>query len=252
MVLMLLGPTLVRAQDDAQINVLVFSKTKGYRHQSISNGVKCMWELGLKNHWNVVATEDASMFNDDFLKQFDAVVWLCTTGDVLNDEQQQAFERFIRSGKGYVGIHAAADTEYDWPWYGEMLAGAWFKTHPPTQMGTLIIEDTNHPATAMMKDMDMKTWTVIDEWYTYRQNPRSKVHVLMSLDENTVKNKGDHPEEVKMGDHPFTWYRMYDGGRIFYTGRGHTSEAYDEPLFRAELEGAIEWAAGKAKVENAN
>jgi type 1 glutamine amidotransferase len=107
------------SQDAEKINVLVFTKTAGFRHQSISNGVKCMWELGLEHGWNVTATEDASLFNDDFLKPFHVVVWLNTTQDVLNDEQQEAFLRFYRSGKGYVGIHSAADTEYEWEWYGE-------------------------------------------------------------------------------------------------------------------------------------
>lgn len=239
----------IQAQSDKKIDVLVFTKTKGFRHQSISNGVKCMWELGLKYNWNVTATEVASLFNDDFLKKFDVVVWLNTTQDVLNDEQQAAFERYFRSGKGYVGIHAAADTEYDWKWYGEMMGGAWFKGHPPTQLATLKIENTNHPSMQVFKDMNMKTWTVVDEWYAHKANPRPHVHVLMTLDETTVKDlHGRDPEKVLMGgDHPMAWFHEFDGGRAFYTNRGHTAEAFDDPVLREHYRGGIEWAAGKIK-----
>ena len=239
-------------QDDKEadaINVLVFSKTKGFRHQSINNGIKCMWELAKANNWVVTATEDASLFTDDFLKHFDVVVWLNTTQDVLNDEQQQAFERYFRSGKGYVGIHAAADTEYDWPWYGKLMGGAWFKGHPPTQLATLIIEDTDHPSMEVFEEMHTKTWTVVDEWYAHKANPRPHVHVLMTLDESTVKNlgKGDKDKKLMGGDHPMAWYHEFEGGRAFYTNRGHTPESFDDPVFRAHLRGGIEWAAGKQK-----
>ena len=230
-----------------KINVLVFTKTVGFRHQSISNGVKCMWELGLKRHWNVTATEDAAVFNDDFLSKFDVVVWLNTTQDVLNDEQQDAFIRFYQSGKGYVGIHAAADTEYDWEWYGKMMGGAWFKGHPPTQKATLVIEDTNHPSMKVFEEKDIKRWTVIDEWYAHRANPRPHVNVLMTLDESTIKNLGKDPELNTMGgDHPMAWYNAFDGGRSFYTNRGHTPESFDDPELREHFVGGIEWAAGKS------
>ncbi len=238
------------AQDDDKINVLVFTKTSGYRHESISSGVKCMWELGLKHNWNVTATEDATLFNDEFLGKFDVVVWLNTTQDVLNDEQQKAFERFYRSGKGFVGIHSAADTEYEWEWYGKMIGGAWFKGHPPTQMATLIIEDTDHPSMLIFKEMSMKTWTVIDEWYAHKANPRPHVNVLMTLEESSVKNLGDNPEPERVlmgGDHPMAWYHETDGGRAFYTNRGHTPESFEDDALREHFRGGIEWAAGKIK-----
>ena len=231
-----------------KINVLVFSKTKGFRHQSISSGVKCMWELGLKNHWNVTATEDATLFTDEFLSKFDVVVWLNTTQDVLDNAQQEAFVRFYRGGKGFVGIHSAADTEYEWEWYGKMMGGAWFKGHPPTQEATLIIEDTNHPSMTVFEEKDIKRWKVIDEWYAHKANPRPHVHVLMTLDESTVKNTGKNPERNLMGgDHPMAWYNEFDGGRSFYTNRGHTHEAFDDPELREHFRGGIEWAAGKLK-----
>lgn len=235
-------------EDIEKINVLVFSKTNGYRHNSISNGIKCMWELGKDNHWNVTATEDGTLFNDSFLKKFDVVIWLNTTMDVLNDEQQNAFVRFFESGKGYVGIHAAADTEYEWDWYGEMMGGAWFKGHPPTQEATLIIENTNHPSMTIFDEKDIKRWTVIDEWYAHKANPRPHVKVLMTIDETTIKKTGKNPEKNLMGgDHPMAWYHEFNGGRSFYTNRGHTAEAFDEPILREHYRGGIEWAAGKIK-----
>ncbi|MCG8308556.1 MAG: ThuA domain-containing protein [Cytophagales bacterium] len=238
-----------KKNDDVEkINVLVFTKTEGFRHQSISNGVKCMWELGLKHHWNVTATEDASLFNNEFLSGYDVVVWLNTTQDVLNEEQQEAFIKFYRGGKGYVGIHAAADTEYDWEWYGKMMGGAWFKGHPPTQEATLVIEDTNHPSMKVFEEKDIERWTVIDEWYAHKANPRPHVNVLMSLDESTVKNVGKNKDRNLMGgDHPMAWYNEFDGGRSFYTNRGHTPESFDDPELRAHFVGGIEWAAGKIK-----
>lgn len=237
-----------KKEEVEMINVLVFTKTKGFRHQSISNGVKCMWELGLKHHWNVTATEDATVFNDDFLSTYDVVVWLNTTQDVLNDEQQDAFVKFYRGGSGYVGIHAAADTEYEWEWYGKMMGGAWFKGHPPTQEATLVIEDTNHPSMKVFEEKDIKRWTVIDEWYAHKANPRPHVNVLMTLDESTVKNDGKNKEKNLMGgDHPMAWYNVFDGGRSFYTNRGHTPESFDDPELREHFVGGIEWAAGKVK-----
>lgn len=231
-----------------KINVLVFSKTMGYRHQSISSGVKCMWELGLKHHWNVTATEDATLFNDEFLSKFDVVVWLNTTMDVLDEDQQDAFVKFYRGGKGYVGIHAAADTEYEWEWYGKMMGGAWFKGHPPTQEATLVIEDTNHPSMTVFEEKDIKRWTVIDEWYAHKANPRPHVNVLMTLDESTVKKVGKSKEKNLMGgDHPMAWYNEFDGGRSFYTNRGHTHEAFSDPELREHFRGGIEWAAGKVE-----
>jgi type 1 glutamine amidotransferase len=228
----------------APIRVLVFSKTVGFRHESINNGLKVLWEMARKHNWNITATEDAGYFNDDFLKPFDVVVWLNTTGDVLDTRQEEAFMRWYRQGKGYVGLHSATDTEYDWAWYGQLIAGAYFKSHPATQEGTLIVENTAHPSMEEFRKQNMKTWTVIDEWYTFRASPRDKVNVLLALDESSVKDKN---ADMVMGDHPIAWWHHFDGGRAFYTERGHTPESFDEALFQSHLRGAIEWAAGRAK-----
>ena len=221
--------------------VLVFSKTKGFRHDSIPNGIAAIRELGKDGTatlFEVDATEDASTFTDDNLKRYRAVVWLSTTGDVLDDKQQSAFERFIRAGNGFVGVHAASDTEFEWPWYAK-LVGAYFKGHPDIQKATVQVEDRTHMSTSMLP----ARWERTDEWYVFHENPRANVKMLASLDESTYK-----PGPLAMGDHPIAWYHEYDGGRAWYTAMGHTKESYDEPLFREHLLGGIRWAG---KLENA-
>lgn len=217
--------------------VLVFSKTAGFRHESIPDGIAALREIGKEGTepaFEIDATEDAAAFTDDNLKRYRAVVFLSTTGDVLDDAQQAAFERFIRSGRGFVGIHAAADTEHTWPWYGK-LVGAYFKTHPDPQKATVKLEDRTHLSTAMLPER----WERFDEWYVYEDNPRQRVKVLASLDESSYK-AGDSA----MGDHPIAWCHEFDGGRAWYTGGGHTKEAFKEELFRAHLRGGILWAIG--------
>lgn len=213
--------------------VLVYSRTAGFRHDSIPDGIAAITSMGDENGFKVDATEDPEKFTDDNLDQYAVVVFLSTTGDVLGDEQEKAFERFIAKGRGYVGIHAAADTEYDWPWYGE-LVGGYFKSHPAIQPADIHVEDHNHPSTKHLPDI----WHRVDEWYNYRQNPRGQVHVLLDLDESTYKNG-------EMGDdHPIAWYHKFGGGRAFYTGGGHTKESFTEPDFVKHMLGAIRWAAG--------
>ncbi|MFI7062252.1 ThuA domain-containing protein [Kribbella sp. NPDC050124] len=219
---------------DETFNALIFSKTAGFRHDSIPAGIQAITELAAANDFTVTATEDASMFNDTELAKYEVVIWLSTTGDVLNADQQAAFERYIRAGGGYAGIHAASDTEYDWPWYGE-LVGSYFDSHPPgTPAGTVKVEDHAHPSTAAAPTL----WQRTDEWYNYRTNPRDKVHVLASLDESSYTGGNMGPE------HPITWCQDYDGGRAWYTGMGHTIASYAEPAFRQLLLGGLKTAAG--------
>ncbi|MET8159771.1 ThuA domain-containing protein [Sphaerisporangium sp. NPDC005289] len=217
----------------ADYQVLVFSKTAGFRHDSIPTGVQAIRDLGTANGFTVTATEDAAAFTAANLAQYKAVVFLSTTGDVLNDAQQTALTSYVDGGGGYVGVHAAADTEYDWPYYGG-LVGAWFKSHPAIQQATVKNEDRTHPATSGLA----ATWTRTDEWYNYRTNPRASVHVLQSLDESTYSG-GE-----MSGDHPITWCHPQQSGRSFYTGLGHTIESYADPAFRNLLLGGIKYAAG--------
>ncbi|MFC8519486.1 ThuA domain-containing protein [Streptomyces sp. NPDC057257] len=218
--------------------VLVFSKTAGFRHDSIPAGVEAVKQLGTSGGFTVDATEDAGAFTGKNLGRYDAVVFLSTTGDVLNDVQQAAFEGYIRHGGGYVGIHAAADTEYDWAFYGG-LAGAYFQSHPAIQQATVDVEDRAHPSTSGLAG----TWDRTDEWYNYRSDPRDRVHVLASLDESSYTGG------TMNGDHPIAWCQNYQGGRAFYTGLGHTKESYAEPAFRAHLLGGIRWAVGDAQAD---
>lgn len=211
-------------------NVLVFSKTAAFRHDSIPDGIKMFEELGKDNGFMVTATEDAAIFGDRGLGRFDAVVFLSTTGDVLNDEQQLCFESYLESGRGYLGIHAAADTEYEWPFYCK-LVGASFLSHPAIQKARVKIErPQDHICTHLPS-----IWERTDEWYDYRTNPRPNVTVLASLDASSYQNS-------KMGaDHPIMWKQLIGKSRAFYTGMGHTKETYAEPLFRETILRALKW-----------
>ncbi|WP_203969324.1 ThuA domain-containing protein, partial [Sphaerisporangium melleum] len=204
----------------AAYKVLVFSKTAGFRHDSIPNGIQAIRELGNANDFTVDTTEDAGTFTTSNLAQYKAVIWLSTTGDVLNTTQQNAFQSYIDNGGGYVGIHSAADTEYDWAYYGTLM-GAWFNNHPAIQQATVRTEDRANPATAHLA----ATWSRSDEWYNYRTNPRNSVHVLQTLDETSYSGGN-------MGDHPITWCHPQSAGRSFYTGLGHTQASYTDTNFR--------------------
>jgi type 1 glutamine amidotransferase len=216
------------------VRILVFSKTAGFRHVSIETGKEAIVKLGLANQFKVDTTENANAFTDANLKKYAAVVFLSTTGDVLNNTQQAAFERYIKKGGGFVGVHAATDTEYDWPWYGK-LAGAYFISHPVVQEAKFIIKDTKHPSTKFFTD---SVWIHKDELYNFKDiNPDIKV--LITIDEKSYKGG-------KNGDfHPFSWYHDYDGGRAFYTSMGHTKECWAEDKFLQHLLGGINYAVGR-------
>jgi len=240
---------------DARFRVLVFSKTAGFRHSSIDEGHAAIGQLGAGNGFQVDHTEDATAFRDGILGHYDAVVWLSTTGDVLNDTQQAAFERFIKAGHGYAGIHAAADTEYEWKWYGR-LVGGYFLSHPSGttpqggRPGTVVVEDTTDHST---QGLPAPRWDRIDEWYNYKPvnfeqtgnvdySPRANVHVLASLDESTY-DEADGSDGVD-DDHPISWCQKYEGGRSWYTGMGHTEDSFAEAPFLRHILGGIEVAAG--------
>jgi cytochrome c len=234
LVALLAVPAATPAQSPS-LRVLVFTKTAAYRHDSIPAALRAVRELGAANDFAVDATEDAGAFSDGSLDRYDAVVFLLTTGDVLNGAQQSALERFVRAGGGFAGVHSAADTEYGWPWYGG-LVGAYFRNHPQIQQAAVDVADTRHASTARLP----RRWVRTDEWYNFAANPRSRVRVLATLDESTYAAGGG-----AMGsDHPIAWAHAYDGGRGWYTGGGHTAESYAEPLFRRHLLGGLLYAAG--------
>lgn len=217
--------------------VLVFSRTAGYRHESIETGVAMLRELGKAHGFTVEHSEDPAVFVSGDLGRFAAIVWLNTTGDALDDAGQAAFQRYVEGGGGYVGIHAASDTEHDWPWYGELLGcGAWFKNHPPIQDARIVTRDREHPSTKHLE----ASFTVRDEWYNFDANPAPCVHVLLALDESSyMVGPG------AMGDeHPIAWQRTQGAGRVWYTGLGHRNELYADPAFREHVLGGIRWAGG--------
>jgi uncharacterized protein len=230
------------AQDDKPefekpVNVLVFSKTAGFRHESISSGLKMLFDQSKKQNWVITATENAGLLRDDFLSKFDVVVFMNPTGDAICADGQAAFEKFMKSGKGFVGIHAAADCEYDWPFYGK-LVGGYFKTHPASQEATVVFENFDHPAMKPFKGM--KSYTTYDEWYTFKENPRPNVNVLATIDESSIK-KYDN-DNWKMGDHPIIWWNDKDGIRSFYTGFGHTHESFQNKYIIEHITNAVNWA----------
>ncbi len=218
-----------------KINVLVFSKTAAFRHQSIEAGKKALAKMATDKGFGVSFTEDAAQFTETNLKEYNTVIFLNTTGDILNSEQQTAFERYVQAGGGYVGIHAATDTEYEWPWYGK-LAGAYFLDHPMpnnVQKGKFIVAMKNHWATKGMPDEFERA----DEFYSFK-NISPKINVVLKIDEKSYVG-GKNPDS-----HPMSWYQEFDGGRTFYTAMGHTDESFSEPLFLNHLWAGINYTAG--------
>jgi cytochrome c len=209
--------------------ILLFTKTAGFRHASIPAAVQALTALGSQNGFAVDATEDAGAFTDANLVRYGAVVFVLTSGDVLDEGQQTAFQRYIEAGHGWVGVHSAADTEYDWAWYGG-LVGAYFRQHPAVQAAVLDVAEPRNGLPAR--------WMRTDEWYDFQSNPRPAVHVIATLDESSYDG-GD-----MAADHPIAWFHDYDGGRAWYTAGGHTDESWSEPLFLTHVLSGIVYALG--------
>jgi type 1 glutamine amidotransferase len=217
-------------------SILVYSKSAGFRHDSIPVGRRAIIDLGIDRGWTVTCSEDPGSLDDRKLRSYDVIVFLSTTGKFLGAKEEKALQNFVHHGGGVVGIHAAADAEYEWPWYGKMI-GAWFLTHPAQQEATVKIEDTTHPST---KDLP-NPWARRDEWYDYKASPRGNVQVLASLDQSSYKGS-------KMAnDHPIMWCHDFEGGRVWYTGMGHTQESYADPVFLKMLGEGIAWASEKSR-----
>ncbi len=231
-----------QAFSQKQFKVFLFTKTAGFHHESINAGVDAMKALAERHNFDLVWDESAARrFNNNFLKDIDVIIFLNTTENILNDEQQEVFKQFIQSGKGFVGIHSASDTEYDWPWYNE-LVGKMFLIHPAQQTAMIDVEDSNFPGMEAFPKRFM--WT--DEWYEFQKKEYSKdLKVLLALDENTYEPYAKWGEKVGkgMGYHPISWYHEFDGGRSFYTGLGHIDAVYENPWFLQHIYGGIYWAA---------
>ena len=238
--LILLGLLAMTVQESyaQQFRALVFSKTQGFRHQSIPEGVSAIKKLASKHRFSVYATEDAEVFTKESLEKYDVIILMSTTGNILNDAQKEAFQEYVRSGKGVVGIHSATDTEYDWPWYNQMIGGQ-FNHHPQQQTARLKVVDRNHPSTYHLNE----NWIRTDEWYEFK-NFNHDVNILIQLDETSydVGTKGG--EKAGMGEeHPIAWFHEFESSRVFYTGLGHVEEAFLDADFLDHLYGGIWYAA---------
>jgi type 1 glutamine amidotransferase len=221
------------------VRVLLFTGTAGFRHESIEPAVTALRELARSAGGSADATQDAGLFNAADLARYDVVVFLMTTGDVLNDSQQAALTEFVRSGRGFAGVHSATDTEYDWPWYGQ-LVGAYLAAHPfnpAVRRGRLLVRSGDHPATRGLP----AAWVRDDEWYEFR-NLQPGLTVLLDIDESSYKTRAENPAP---GPRPIAWFRSFEGGRSFYTALGHTLESWLEPLFLEHVWGGILAAAAR-------
>ncbi len=211
--------------------VLIFSKTAGFRHDSIPVAVAALRDLARRQALTADASEEAAVFSPERLRAYRAVIFVNTTGDILDAPQQRALEGFIRAGGGFVGVHAAADTEYGWPWYGE-LVGAWFESHPPGLQSTRVRFDVDGVAARG------REWRATDEIYNYRRNPRGRANVIATVDEH------DYTGGTMGDDHPIAWCRGFAGGRAWYTGLGHDGALYADPVFLRHLARGLRYAAG--------
>jgi cytochrome c len=215
--------------------VLVFTKTSGFHHGSIAAGTTAIIKLGAENDFSVDTTSDATKITEANLSKYSAVIFLNTTGYMLNNYQQADLERYMQAGGNFVGVHAAADAEYDWKWYGR-LVGAYFISHPAIQEATLNVVDKNHPSTRTLPD----TWKRTDEWYNFKSISKN-IHVLINIDENSYKGG------INGANHPMAWYHNFENGRAFYTELGHTDESYADPAYLTHLLGGIKYAIGDNK-----
>ncbi|MGK2861486.1 MAG: ThuA domain-containing protein [Chitinophagaceae bacterium] len=224
-----------------QFKALVVTTTKGWHHESLHSGVVAIKEMGFQNFFDVVLFENPNGFTDKYLEQFQVVIFLNTTGDIFDTAQQKVMERFVQSGKGFVGIHSASDTEYDWEWYTK-LVGRMFHIHPAIQTARVNIIDASFPG--LQGFANNKLWT--DEWYEFGPEKISGLNTIMAVDESSYNPKVQWGEKktVGMGKmHPVAWYHNYDGGRSFYTALGHIPAIFSDPVFLNHLYAGIYWAA---------
>jgi hypothetical protein len=239
-ILLFIGSTLpVFAQK--QFKALLVTTTRGWHHESIHAGVLAIQQLGVKHHFQVDLLEDHNGINDNTLANYQVVIFLNTTGDIFNEQEQKAMERFIQSGKGFMGIHSASDTEYDWAWYTK-LVGRMFKIHPTIQSARLNVLDANFPG--LEGFANHKQWT--DEWYEFGPDKVEGLKTILSIDENSYNPKVQWGNNIGTGMgsfHPIAWYHQFDGGRSFYTNLGHMPSDFSDPIYLSHIAAGIIWAA---------
>jgi len=213
-----------------QKKVLVFSKTARYHHESIDAGIKAIKKLGMENHFSVDQTTDSCALNEKNLKQYAVLIFLSPSGNIIDSAGKAAMQKFMHSGKGFVGIHAASTIEKNWSWYGKLVGGV-FTDHPQPQTATLRVEDRNHPASKFFPS----SFSRRDEWYNFRDLQKG-LQVVLTVDEKSYQG-GENGAY-----HPIAWYHEFEGGRSFYTALGHFPEHYDDPLFLKHLLAGIQYA----------
>ena len=190
--------------------------------------------MALENNFGIDFTEDSTMINEKVLSDFNVLVFLNTSGNILGTDEEKSVENFVKNGGGFVGIHAAVDTEYDWLWYGKMI-GAYFSDHPKIQKAVIDVDDNTHVST---KHLPVR-WERIDAWYNLKNELDENISVLAFIDESSYTG-GKHGDK-----HPFSWYHNYDGGKVWITLGGHTEENYSEINFLKHILGGIKYAADK-------
>lgn len=225
-----------------QFSALLVVQTAGWQHESTFSAIPALEKMAARHSFRLDLKQRAMPINDGMLKQYDVIIFVNTTGDIFNDEEQAAMERFIQSGKGWVGVHAASDTEYDWKWYTDMV-GHMFKIHPHVQTGMVDVHDNSFPGLEGWPKRKM--WT--DEFYEYLDGTRNPdINYLITVDESTYDTEAKWGDNVSRGHgdfHPMSWYRDYDGGRAWYTNFGHVPSVFEDPDFLQHLYGGIWWAA---------
>lgn len=234
------GNTLL-AQEKKQFNALLVTKTAGWHHESINEGVTAIKELATRNFFNVQWHQEGTTVTDKYLENFQVIIFLNTTGDIFKEDEQKAIEKFIKAGKGFVGIHSASDTEYGWDWYTK-LVGRMFKIHPAIQTAKLRL--TENKFSGLDQFTDGQFWT--DEWYEFSPETTTDLKYILAVDETSYNAKvqwGEKKGEGMGSFHPVAWYHDYDGGRSFYTALGHMPSVYSEPAFLNHIYAGIYWAA---------
>jgi type 1 glutamine amidotransferase len=216
------------------IRVLMLTATAGFRHDSIATARTVMVAVAATAaDVTVTPTEDVASITASMLADYDVLFFALTSGELpFSAEQRAAILAFVSGGKGFIGTHSATDTLYEWPDYGR-LVGAYFKEHPWTQPATVIVEDPSHPTTRGIGDR----WSVLEEFYTFRDNPRPRVHVLLRLDADSVGANGDYP---------LAWTQSFGSGRAYYNALGHFPSTWNDVRFQQQLLGAIRWTAGRS------
>lgn len=224
-----------------QFKALVVTTTKGWHHESLHAGFVALKEMGNRNFFDVVLYENPRGLTDKYAEQFQVIIFLNTTGDIFDSAQQKVMERFIQSGKGFVGIHSASDTEYDWAWYTK-LVGRMFKIHPAVQTAKLKVLDNKFPG--LQSFANGALWT--EEWYDFGPETITGLNYVLGVDESTYDPKVSWGEKKStgMGEmHPLAWYHNYDGGRSFYSALGHLPTNFSNEAFLNHLYAGILWAA---------